>query len=71
MTISTQPNTWFTIQGSADYLGVHKNTIQNWITSGQLPATRFSSRIIRISISDLQSLGKSYESGEQGQWATR
>ena len=71
MATSTHPETWLSIQGSADYLSVHKNTIQNWIGSGQLPATRFSTRIIRISLSDLQTFGKSYESGAQGQWATR
>ena len=70
MTISTQPDNWFTIQGSADYLGVHKNTIRNLLLSGKLPATRYSSRVIRVALIDLEAFGKAFEGGEQGQWKT-
>jgi excisionase family DNA binding protein len=69
--MTNQDGSLMTIEQAATFAQVHKNTVRNWITSGQLPATRFSSRIIRISLTDLQAIGKSYQGGEEGQWATR
>jgi excisionase family DNA binding protein len=37
-----------TIQQTADALGVHKNTIRNWIEKGNLQAVIAGSRVVRI-----------------------
>lgn len=44
---------------AARQLGVHHQTIRNWIRSGKLPVTRFgpSSGIVRIHPQDLQDVG--------------
>jgi excisionase family DNA binding protein len=60
-----------TIQQSADYLGVHKNTIRNLITRKTLKAQRIGSRIVRIAKADLDALFSTYESGEFGCWQTK
>ena len=60
-----------TIQESADYLGVHKNTIRNLLTRQQLKAQRIGSRIVRIARADLDALFNTYESGEFGCWQTK
>ena len=70
MNQNTQGKTLFTIQECASYLGVHKNTIRNLISRGDLPAKRIGERIIRIYKVDLDSLFSSYESGEFGCWKT-
>ena len=62
---------WLSIQECANRLGVHKNTIRGLLLSGKLPATRFSSRVIRVALTDLETFGKAYEGGELGQWKTR
>jgi excisionase family DNA binding protein len=58
------------IQESADYFGVHKNTIRNLLTRKELKAVRIGARIVRISQDDLEALLKTYESGEYGCWKT-
>jgi excisionase family DNA binding protein len=60
----------FTIQESADYIGVHKNTIRNLLSSKKLKAQRIGSRIVRINKSDLDALFSTYEGGEFGCWRT-
>lgn len=57
-----------TIQESADYLGLHKNTIRNFLRTKKLKALRIGSRIVRIEQADLDALFKTYESGEFGCW---
>ncbi len=59
-----------TIQQSADYIGVHKNTIRNLLQSKKLKALRIGARIVRIDKADLDALFKTYESGEFGCWRT-
>lgn len=57
-----------TIQQSADYIGVHKNTIRNLLATKKLKALRIGARIVRIEKADLDALFKNYESGEFGCW---
>jgi excisionase family DNA binding protein len=57
-----------TIQQSADYLGLHKNTIRNLLATKKLKALRIGARIVRIEKADLDALFKTYESGEFGCW---
>ena len=58
-----------TIEHAAQRVGVHKNTIWNWIKRGQLPAQRIGARIVRVSAADVDALFTSYVGGEFGQWA--
>ena len=43
----------FTIQETADFLGISLPTARRWAASGKLPVKRFSSRVLRISGADL------------------
>jgi len=70
MNQNPQGKTLFSIQQSADYLGVHKNTIRNLILRNPTIARRIGARIIRIDKADLDSLFSSYERGEFGCWKT-
>jgi|AntAceMinimDraft_6_1070360.scaffolds.fasta_scaffold340200_1 excisionase family DNA binding protein len=70
MRSNSQEPKWLSIQECANHLGVHKNTIRNLLLSGKLPATRYSSRVIRVALTDLEAFGKAFEGGEQGQWKT-
>ncbi len=45
-----------TIPEAADFLGCHPRTIRRRIASGELPAYRVGSRMIRVSEDDLQVL---------------
>ena len=57
-----------TIQTAAELLGVHPNTIRNFIIRGQLKAYRIGARIVRVSRQDVLDLFTLYKSGEFGQW---
>ena len=41
---------------AAEALGVHRNTIYNWISSGRLTTIRFSKRTIRIPADNLNNM---------------
>ncbi len=45
---------WLTIQEAADYLGVHRTTIQLYIKEDRLKVSRLSPKVIRICWEDLQ-----------------
>lgn len=51
------------IKEAAEALGVHRNTIRNWISSGRLTPIRFSSRTIRIPADNLNNM-KEMETNE-------
>jgi len=57
-----------TIQTAAELLGVHPNTIRNFIIRDQLKAYRIGARIVRVSRQDVLDLFTLYKSGEFGQW---
>lgn len=40
-------------QGAADYLGVHLQSIREWVREGVLPQVRFGHRTVRFRRSDL------------------
>jgi excisionase family DNA binding protein len=67
---TSQGTALLTIQESAEYLGVHKNTVRNLIMRKQLRAKRIGARIVRVNQSDLDALFSTYESGEFGCWRT-
>jgi excisionase family DNA binding protein len=67
----TQGKALFTIQESADYIGVHKNTIRNLLLNKKLKAQRIGARIVRIEKADLDALFANYESGEFGCWKSK
>lgn len=68
MNQTLQGKALLTIQQSADYIGVHKNTIRNLLATKKLKALRIGARIVRIEKADLDALFKTYESGEFGCW---
>ena len=45
-----------TIKQAAELLGVHPNTIRNWISDGRLQVERIGTRIIRIDKNQLNEL---------------
>jgi excisionase family DNA binding protein len=45
-----------TVRQAAELLGVHQNTIRNWITQGRLTAHRIGPKLIRINAEDLEQL---------------
>lgn len=50
-----------TLKQVADTLGVHKNTIRNWIALGQLKAVRAGSRVVRIPRDAVLEMLRSYQ----------
>ncbi len=44
------------IAQAADRVGVHYQTIRNWINDGRLPVTRFGPRIVRIDPAHLDAM---------------
>lgn len=60
---------YVTIAGAASYLDVSKNTIRNLIRDGQLPAVRFGSRNVRISLAALEAAARPVVGGEEGLWS--
>jgi len=69
--VSSQNSNLLSLQESADYLGVHKNTIRNLLMRKELKAQRIGARIVRINRGDLDALFATYESGEFGCWKTK
>jgi excisionase family DNA binding protein len=59
---------YYTIDGAASYLGVSKNTVRNMIGAGLLKAVRFTPRVVRISVADLDAAATPVVGGEQGLW---
>jgi excisionase family DNA binding protein len=45
-----------TIREAAEAVGVHRNTIRNWIDSGKLQAIRYTPRTIRIPAENLDNM---------------
>lgn len=45
------------VQAAAEHIGVSTRTIRRWIASGDLPARRVGPKLLRINVSDLESLG--------------
>lgn len=48
--------TLLTVREAANHLGISSQSVYRWIYSGQLPAVRYGTRIIRIHASDLENL---------------
>lgn len=59
---------YLSIIESSEYMGVHPNTIRNWIRYGNLRAGRVGLRTIRVLKSDLDQLLTRYEAGEFSKW---
>lgn len=59
---------YLSIIESAEYMGVHPNTIRNWIRYGNLNAGRVGLRTIRVLKSDLDQLLTRYKAGEFSKW---
>ena len=59
-----------TIKQAAELLGVHPNTIRNWIADGRLQVERIGTRIIRIDKNQLNKLftRKGYQDEHQTKW---
>lgn len=53
---STKPGAFISLSAAADILGISVHTLRRRIASGQLPAFRSGKRIIRIRVSDLDSM---------------
>ena len=60
-----------TINEAAELVGVHRNTIRNWILRQELPAERIGARIVRLRKQDVLNLLTPYEGGEFGVWSNR
>ncbi len=58
---------WITIRDAAKQIGVHQNTIRNWILRGDLKAERIG-RIIRVRQSNLDALFTPFVGGGHGVW---
>lgn len=59
---------YLTIEGTASYLGVSKNTVRNMIGAGLLKAVRFTPRVVRISVADLDAAATPVIGGGGGLW---
>jgi len=55
---------------AAQIVNVHTNTIYNAIARGDLKASRYGARCIRINVADLLALFTPYVGGEFGVWQT-
>lgn len=51
----------FTISEAAAHARVSRRTVERWIHTGILPATRFGPRLLRIAASDLAHVGRPVE----------
>jgi excisionase family DNA binding protein len=59
---------YLSILEASEYMGVHPNTIRNWIRYGNLNAGRVGLRTIRVLKSDLDQLLTRYKAGEYSKW---
>ncbi len=48
---------YLSITQVADLLGVHRNTVVNWIHAGTIPARKFG-KLWRVLRSDIEKMGK-------------
>lgn len=64
----SQETKYLSIIESARYMGVHPNTIRNWIRFEILEAGRVGLRTIRIKKTDLDQLLTRYKNGEFSKW---
>lgn len=53
---STKPGAFISLSAAADILGVSVHTLRRRIAAGELPAFRTGLRIIRVRLSDLETL---------------
>ncbi len=54
MDCTTEPvQEWLTPKDIANALGVHRNTVARWVTTGRLSAIRTPSGRVRINVADL------------------
>jgi excisionase family DNA binding protein len=51
------------IERAAEFLGVTTRTVRQWISTGELPASRLGKRIIRIDYEDLRLFCKPIHAG--------
>lgn len=59
---------YLSIIEASQYMGVHPNTIRNWIRFGNLNAGRVGLRTIRVQKTDLDELLTRYRAGEFTKW---
>jgi excisionase family DNA binding protein len=53
---STKPGAFISLSGAAEMLGLSVKTVRRRIADGELPAFRTGHRIIRIRVSDLETM---------------
>lgn len=53
---STKPGAFISLAAAADMLGISVHTLRRRISAGELPAFRTGRRIIRVRVSDLESM---------------
>jgi excisionase family DNA binding protein len=53
---------------AASYLGVSKTTFRTMVRDGIIPAYRFTPRVLRIRVADLDAAATPVVGGEQGLW---
>lgn len=56
--MSQHTTRWGTLDEAAEALGVSKKTIRRLIATGTIPARRFSPRIVRVSLDELDQAGE-------------
>jgi len=59
---------WLTIKDTAERLGVHRNTVREWIATGTLKAYRYGERIVRINPADLDAIAEPYSPIDRQVW---
>jgi excisionase family DNA binding protein len=57
--------TYYTVAEVATQLGVHTNTIHNWIKAGRLTPHRIGTRIIRITADQIKAAMEQEQTNEQ------
>ena len=49
------------VEEAADYLGLHPNTVWNWVRRGHMTAYKLGPRLVRVQLSDLQAMVTKYD----------
>lgn len=62
---STKPGAFISLAKAADMLGISVHTLRRRIAAGELPAFRSGRRIIRVRVSDLETLLRRIPRGDQ------
>ena len=57
MSVTTTPRRWATRTQAAEHVRVSPETIDNWVTQGLLTAYRFSARVIRYDLNEIDEIG--------------